>query len=348
MNNPFSMTFGLEPTNLIKRITESEKIISEFSNDNPSNHAYVITGLRGSGKTVLMSYISSHFKEMKDWIVVDPGVKDNIIENVASELYENGKLKKLFIKSEFDFSFKGISFSIHGEEPVSSAYALLKKMLTYLKKKGKNVLITIDEVDNSEQMKRFVEAYQSLLREKFPVRLLMTGLFENIAKLQDDKSLTFLYRAPKVLLGPLNEGIIKCSYKELLGVDDELALKLTRLSKGYAYAYQTIGYLMFEKGGKSITEMFLAEYEQYLVDYVYEKIVSELSKTEKKILANYEDDKDIKLSEIAARANMDEKTISVYRDRLIKKGIIRQTNYGYTELTLPRFAHYLKLVSYLH
>lgn len=347
MNNPFSMTFGLEPSNLVKRIAESEKIIEEFSMDNPSNHAYVITGLRGSGKTVLMSLISSHFKEMKDWVVVDPGVKDNILENIASELYECGKIKKLFVKSEFNFSFQGLSFSIHGDEPVSSVYALLKKMLTYLKEKGKKILITIDEVDNSEQMKRFVEAYQSLLREKLPIRLLMTGLFDNIAKLQDDKSLTFLYRAPKVLLGPLNENVIKCQYKESLSVDENFALELTRLTKGYAYAYQTVGYLMYEKKDKKITEMFLAEYDQYLSDYVYEKIVSELSKTDKKILSYYEDDKEMKLSELSLKSGIDEKTLSVYRDRLIKKGIIRQSNYGYTELVLPRFAAYLSSKPYL-
>lgn len=40
MNNPFSTTFGLEPNNFIKRVDESNKIISEFSSDNPSNYVY--------------------------------------------------------------------------------------------------------------------------------------------------------------------------------------------------------------------------------------------------------------------------------------------------------------------
>ena len=31
MNNPFSMTFGIEPNNYIRRIKESELIINEFT-----------------------------------------------------------------------------------------------------------------------------------------------------------------------------------------------------------------------------------------------------------------------------------------------------------------------------
>ncbi len=47
MNNPFNITFGLEPVNYIKSIYESEKIINEFSSESPSNYVYLITGLRG-------------------------------------------------------------------------------------------------------------------------------------------------------------------------------------------------------------------------------------------------------------------------------------------------------------
>ena len=191
-NNPFSMTFGIEPENLIKRIKETDKIISEFSSEKISNYVYIITGIRGSGKTVLLSNISNHFTKEKDWVVVDPGPKNNILENVASEIYETAKIKKIFLKGEFSFSFKGLTFSLKGKEPATTVNTLIKKMLSYLKEKGKRVLITIDEIDNSEQMKLFVQAYQSLIRLGYPVFLLMTGLYENVSKLQEDKALTFL------------------------------------------------------------------------------------------------------------------------------------------------------------
>jgi len=44
----------------------------------------------------------------------------------------------------------------------------------------------------------------------------MTGLFENIDALQNEKNLTFLYRAPKVKLQPLDKGAVKQKYQENL------------------------------------------------------------------------------------------------------------------------------------
>ena len=40
MSNPISTTFGLVSNNFIKWVDESNKIISEFSSDNPSNCVY--------------------------------------------------------------------------------------------------------------------------------------------------------------------------------------------------------------------------------------------------------------------------------------------------------------------
>lgn len=341
MNNPFTTTFGIEPSNYISRNKESEKIISEFSSDNPSNYVYIITGLRGSGKTVLLSAIANHFMNEKDWIVVDPGPKDNILENVASEIYETGKVKKVFLKNEFSFSFHGITFSIEGNEPVSSVNTLLKKMLQYIKKKGKRVLITIDEVDNSEQMKVFIQAYQSLIRLNYPVMLLMTGLYDNISKLQENKSLTFLYRAPKIYLEPLNIGAIASSYRNYLNVCFDSSIELAKLTKGYAYAYQVLGYLLYPTESKKINEKIIGEYDQYLAEYVYDKIYSELSIKEQKILLSIPNNQPVKMSKLAELSSTDAKSLSVYRDRLIRKGLIYSPSYGYVEFVLPRFFEYL-------
>ena len=341
MNNPFTTTFGIEPSNYIKRNVESERIVSEFSSDSPSNYVYIITGLRGSGKTVLLSAIANHFMEQDDWIVVDPGPKDNILENVASELYETGKVKKLFFKGEFSFSFHGLTFSLEGKEPVTTVNTLLKKMLQFLKKKGKKVLITIDEVDSSEQMKLFIQAYQSLLRLNYPIRLLMTGLYDNVSKLQEDKALTFLYRAPKISLPPLGVGAVASSYRRYLGVSDVDSIMMAKMTKGYAYAYQVLGYLLYPKPDKAIDDAVLAEYDQYLADYVYDKLYSELTDVEQKILCAFPNGGAIKMNDLAAACALDTKYLSVYRDRLIKKGIIFSPSYGFVELSLPRFHEYL-------
>lgn len=340
-NNPFSTSFGREPDNLIARLEEQEKIIDTFSEERPPENTFIITGVRGSGKTVLVSTIYNHFKDDDSWVVVDPGPKDNILENVAAVLYENGKLKRLFASAEFSFSFQGIGLSIKGETPVSSVFTLLTKMLDHLKKKGKKVLITIDEVDNSDSMKYFIQAYQSLIRQDYPVRLLMTGLYENIYKLQEDKSLTFLYRATKIFLGPLNIGAIASRYRLYLKADEEKSLELAKLTKGYPYAYQVLGYLLYEKGSLEIDEALLGDYDQYLVDYVYGKVYADLSSSEKEIVSCLASSGATRLSEIGRLTGYSTKYLGVYRDRLLKKGIVYSPSYGHLELSLPRFGNFL-------
>ncbi len=328
--------------NLIKRNNETEKIISDFTSENISNYVYIITGLRGSGKTVLMSTIANALKEDDNWVVVDPGPKDNILENFASEIYETCRLKRLFLKGEFSFSFNGLTFSLKGKEPTTTVISLLKKMIGHINDKGKRVLITIDEVDNSSQMKTFIEAYQTLIRQGYKVLLLMTGLYENISKLQDDKSLTFLYRAPKIYLGPLNLSSIALAYQKYLDVDEENSFSLAKLTKGYAYAYQVLGYLMYVYKLKEVNKDVLGEFDQYLADYVYDKLFSKLSSKEQDLVIAMIENSPIKNEDLREKTGFDIKTLSVYRDRLIKKGILCSPKYAYLDFALPRFAYFLK------
>lgn len=40
MSNPFSLAFGIEPINYIDRINDRDKIINDFSSENPANYVY--------------------------------------------------------------------------------------------------------------------------------------------------------------------------------------------------------------------------------------------------------------------------------------------------------------------
>ena len=46
----------------------------------------------------------------------------------------------------------------------------------------------------------------------------MAGLFDNISNLQNEKSLTFLYRAPKIFLEPLSIPAITTSYRSVFDI----------------------------------------------------------------------------------------------------------------------------------
>ena len=70
MNNPFTLSFGKKPVQYISRITQTNEIIDNFNAEPPSNQIYMITGVRGSGKTVMMTNISTELGQLSNLITV--------------------------------------------------------------------------------------------------------------------------------------------------------------------------------------------------------------------------------------------------------------------------------------
>lgn len=342
MSNPFSIVFGIEPINFIERLNEKELIIQNFSQNPSPCMTYILTGLRGSGKTVMLTYLYNYFDSKNEWIVIDPINKKNLLENIVSELYTKAKLKTKFINNEFSFSFQGISISFKGNEEIVSTISLFKKMLDILKKKNKKILIVIDEVDNSSEMKSFIETYQALIRQNYPLYLLMTGLDENINKLQNNPSLTFLYRAQKIPMSFLSISSITYNYEKYLKVEKSKAQELAKITKGYPYAYQALGYLLCENNKKDIDSKILYQLDDLLANNVYFKIYSSLTTYEKKVLDQIKGNNKIKVNEIIKKMNTSSNTFTQYRIKLIKKGILISNEYGYLEFALPRFSEFLE------
>ncbi len=341
MNNPFTLIFGKEPKLLISNSSQFDSIKDSFLSDSPVKTAELITGVRGSGKTVMLTRLSKYFSALKDWIVVELNPETDMLEYLASSVYEQANMKFRFLKKEFSFSFRGLSISLSGEKPASNVVSLLEKMFEVIKKKGKKVLICIDDISNNRNVKTFVQQYQILIRKDYPLFLLMTGLYENVRSLQNKELLTFLYRAPSTNIGSLNLMEIADSFEGTLKVSREEAVKMAKLTNGYAFAYQVLGYVFFESGKTELDQRILKEFDGKLREYVYEKIYFDLPDNEQKIV-NALADLDVgKVSEIMKAVNMDKKSFSQYRDKLLKKGIISSNHWGEVSFALPRFKEFI-------
>ena len=65
--NPYTLTFGKEPSQNISRLTQKNEVIETFNADPSFQQLYMISGVRGIGKTVFMTDISAYFKKSSDW-----------------------------------------------------------------------------------------------------------------------------------------------------------------------------------------------------------------------------------------------------------------------------------------
>ena len=341
MSNPFTLSFGMEPKEYITRREQLDKIESTFTSESPATNMFMLSAVRGAGKTVMLSTVMNSFEKKKDWIVINVTPDMDILNSIAATLYSKRGLHNLFVDAKIDLSALGIGISLKNGSPIYDISVAIQALLTELKKKGYKVLIAIDEIVKNENVKVFAGVYQILLMKKLPVFLLMTGLYENINNLQNEKTLTFLYRAPKIYLEPLSSFSISQSYRKIFNLDDKTAKEMAFLTNGYAYAYQVLGYLYWEKivEEKSCTKLeeIIDEYDSTLGEYVYEKIWFELPSKELQILSLLVKNGEMKVKDIRTELSISDAQMSVYRDRLKRRGIVDASKYGYLSLALPRF-----------
>lgn len=337
-DNPFSLSFGIEPTKFISRLTQTNDILSAFSTDASENRVYMITGVRGSGKTVMLSNLADSFRENKDWIVIELSPVRDMLTALASKLYNSKGMDCLFTEAKLNLSSFGIGIQIEHTIPISDIDTAIERMLEVVKRKHKKVLVLVDETIHNEYIRLFATSFQIFIRQKYPLYLLMTGLYENIYDLQNDKSLTFLYRAPKIYLEPLNMNAIADSYRETFSISLEEAITMAKLTKGYPFAYQVLGYLKWNAGKSADISSIMADYDQHLEEYVYEKIWNDLSEKDRNIVELLARHGEMKVKDLRDALEMKSGAMSVYRDRLIRKGLVDASKYGYLSLILPRFA----------
>lgn len=170
----------------------------------------------------------------------------------------------------------------------------------------------------------------------------MTGLYQNISLLENNKSLTFLYRAPKIYLDSLNMLAISNSYKEIFNINLLKSIKLAKFTCGYAYAYQLLGNLLYNEEVKDLNEKIINKFDEIIYERAYKIIYSELTKGEKEILLS-----SIKSSinqDIINDCNISKAQLSIYKRNLILKGIL-VNNREKIEFALPRFKEFLSFVN---
>ena len=341
MNNPFTLSFGKKPLQYISRISQTNEIIENFNTPTPSNQIYMITGVRGSGKTVMMAAIASELKKNEEWIVVELNPTRDLLQSMAAKLYSLPEMHTHFVEAKLDFTVLGFGVSVENAAPVTDIESAIELMLVELQRKQKRLLITVDEITNCEYVRVFASSFQIFMRQEYPIFLLMTGLYDNIYNLQNEDSLTFLYRAPKMILEPLNYTAVRKHYMDIFNLDIEAAGEMTGLTKGYPFAFQVLGYLCWENKGIKTMEQILTEYDQYLEEYVYSKIWSELSELDRKILIEMSVSGETKVKNIRERIEMKSEKFSIYRDRLKRKGVLDTSKYGEVSFILPRFAEFV-------
>lgn len=343
--NPFILAFGEVPEIMLDSKSRSELILNDIQASRPNFRNFLITGLRGSGKTVLLRSVQKTLEKEKDYIFVNldmgDGKTQNLLNQFAAILATLPGMKALYMKAEVKIIIGGAEVSFESNNPFVDTRTEIAKMLGVIKKLNKKVVIMIDEVIDNDGFTSFASAYKELTDE-YPVYLIMAGLKENTENIINNPVNTFLRRAYPVELEGLNITRIREKYEKVLGVSKEEADRLSVLTNRYSFAFQALGYAYYEFG----PDRFIEEYDKLLALFVYRPLTSNLSNKDKQILIGInkvikEGNGTATTSDILSKCNLKKNEFCPYRQRLKNTSIINTNEFGIIKYNYPRFDVYV-------
>lgn len=344
--NPFSITFGKEPKNEIERENVVEEIVSDFTSEPSSQQIVLLTGVRGTGKSALTAKLMKTFSNMKDWYVIDLLMGDDMLASLGGKICSLKGCRKLFQEEKISLTAFGIGITVSKANMETNTEVSLDKMFKTLTKKKKKVLITIDDVASTKEMRVFAHFFQSCLMKDYNIFLIMNGIYDNIENLQNEKTLTFLQRAPKIALTPLNKMAVANMYAKVFNFPENTIKKMASATGGYPYAVQAMGYTVWKHHAddKDIDiDEVLPKLDLILADGVYDKLWTDMSETDRRIaemIAKGDADK-VNVADIISETGISKSLASNYKKRLVKKGIIEDVR-GKFIFALPGFDRYVR------
>ena len=171
MQNPFTLTFGKSPLEPVERPVQTKEIIDTFTAEQINQQMFIITGVRGSGKTVMMTEIARRLREKENWVVIELNPSTDLLQAMLAKLNSNKVCAAIIKSAKIDLSFFGFGVAIEGVPAITDAETAIITILEKMKKSGKRLLVTIDEVTNNDFMKVFAGSFQIFVRQDLPVFL---------------------------------------------------------------------------------------------------------------------------------------------------------------------------------
>ena len=355
-SNPFTPVFGSEPPILAGRSQLVQNVINGLRNTpGDPNRITIFTGPRGSGKTVLLSAIAEEANDL-GWISVHAAASNQMlhqfieqIERRASHVLEKSAKGAL---REVQVDGLGIQLEMM-EERRRTWRADMDHCLDTLAGQNIGLLFTVDEVSAAfPEMIEFISTFQFFIREKRNVALLMAGLPGNVIQMFQNPSISFLRRAFRRTLDPINLPEVRAAIKktvELSGrtIEKEALNIAAENTKGLPFLIQLIGYHSFNQSNRKmiVKEDVIAgisDAEQDMESMILDATMNDISDTDIRfLLAMLDDAEESRISDIASRMEVSLSYASHYRRRLVNQGIISESGRGKVVFSMPMFKELL-------
>ncbi len=356
--NPFLPTFGTSPPFLAGRDREVARL-SRALGEGPAHPDYtlLITGSRGSGKTVLLNEAEDSALSL-GWRVISVSASvTDLAKRIAAAALEHlreisdGKQARRI--SSVQALGVGVSWEDRGQDH-GTPHDDLRSTLTALAEKQAEshtgLLLTVDELHALRlgDARELAVAVQHITRrELLPIAFVGAALPEIEGTLLNDRGMTFFQRCARAPLLPLGRADTELALFRPISdagraVADEALALMTRRSRGHPYTIQLLGYHSWERafedqGATSIgvehARAAIHEAERAEVEQIVKPIWTGLSEVDRFFVSAMAlDTGDSAIADIADRLGRSTNYAQHYRRRLIDAGMIVPAGRGRVRL----------------
>lgn len=362
--NPFTPTFGVSPPLLVGRSDLLEDFVAAID-DGPGapGRMTLYTGARGTGKTVMLNEVED-LARRQGWRVIPETATARLVPRLVgehlpallAEVDPAGATARVTGISA-PMGLGGATWESRDAHETSPA---LRNQLTaacdLLAENGTGLLLTLDEIHRQRvpELREVATVLQHLVREEREIAFVGAGLPSAISAVLNDDVLTFLRRADRHSLGRVALADVAVAITEPIEragrrISPDLAAQAAAATGGYPFLIQLVGYHIWrqQQRHREITapdvDAGVVAARRRLGSLVHEPAIADLPGVARTfLLAMAHDDGPSKMSDIAARLNVDANYASQYRLRLIATELIEPAGHGRVDFTMPYLRDYLR------
>jgi len=364
VRNPFTPSFGSSPPLLVGR----DDVIEQFSeaiDDGPGSpgRATLYTGSRGVGKTVLLNAVEERARSF-GWLVITetatPGLVRRLVEEHLPSLLrdqdDDGTRRRL-TGLNAPSGLGGASWETRDSHPVSAGLRnQICDLTDLLARHETGLLITVDEIPRrqTDDLRQLAAVVQHAFREDRDLAFVGAGLPSAISDLLNDDVLTFLRRADRHVLGPVDVLEVAQAIREPIETSGRtISVDACRVAAdatgGYPFLIQLIGHNIWRQQPKersiSKEDVYkgVAAARHRMGSLVHEPALVDASHVDRSFLvAMAVDDGPSHMHDIANRLGVSAGYAGQYRRRLIEAQLIESTAYGEIDFAVPYMRDYLR------
>lgn len=356
-NNPFSPTFGAPPPVVAGR-DDILEAVEEALDTGPTHPDYtaLLLGPRGAGKTVLLNAVED-LARARGWVVIsDDGSPKGLLGRLAraaNRLLEG----RTPVPARRVSGVRAASFGLEFEESASvegasEAAEELRRVLAglgdSLATDDTGLLISLDELLSAdlEEVRQFGAVMQHVSRrEQRPIAFVGAALPQFEEQLESGDAATFLQRCARYDIGRLDEAATRLALAQPVedrgaSFDAAALEEAVAATSGYAFMVQLVGFHSWAAAPEpprliGTHEVFegTVQAQRRIGRLVLSPMWKALSATDRRFLvAMAQDDGQSRLAEVAERLGVGVSYASVYRQRLLRAGMIISTGHGSVDL----------------